>query len=383
MKKKSICKMCNVEFKYNDTSSKGLYCSKECRYKDHSTIIKQSYTPELKEQRKKSALNHWKINQFNINIKKNSSLKKKLDTHSKDFKKGRVKLSKLEESICKQCHKKFEYYTRDKKGLFCSNECRIKFSKENASSYRIKAFELLPNECFYCGETSKTKLLVHHKDKNFLNNDIDNLQILCKRCHSKEHNDECIANRFKEFKDGTILRGIRMILDGLRLDLNDPNFKETPQRILRSYYEMFANLNNPNEVDNILSVTFPTDYSGMITESPIRCYSMCPHHFLPVIYDVSIGYIPKKGGLGLSKLPRLIEHLAKAPKLQEDFTKEIIDCIKKSIDPLGAIISVKGEHLCMQMRGVKKPGCATTTTAYTGVFDVASTRKEFFDTINL
>jgi GTP cyclohydrolase I len=300
-----------------------------------------------------------------------------MNEQSKDMKKGRPDIIPEKEKQCKQCHKTFMHKYNDRMGLFCSQKCYLDFSKENATNYRIKAFSLLPNECFYCAEENKKKLLVHHKDRNFLNNDIDNLQIICRRCHAKEHKNECLDGRFKQFKDGQILRGLRMVLSGLRLNLDDPNFKETPQRILRSYYEMFDGLNSEDEVDTILSTSFPTDYDGMIIESPIRCYSMCPHHFLPVVYDVSIGYVPKKGGLGLSKLPRIVELLAKAPKLQEDFTKQIVNKLEQSISPLGVMVVVKGEHFCMQMRGIKKPGCTTTTSSFMGVFEKPEVREEF------
>ena len=192
----------------------------------------------------------------------------------------------------------------------------------------------------------------------------------------KDNNVEC-----KEFKDDQILRGIELILDGLRLDLNDENFRETPQRILRSYHEMFYGLHNDDEIKKILKTSFPTEYDGMIIEGPIQTYSMCPHHFLPVIYEVYIGYIPRNGGLGLSKLARLVEHLAKAPKLQEDFTKEIVNVLQTNLNPIGCMVLVEGQHLCMQMRGIKKPGCSTTTSSFTGAFKDAPVRNEFMSLI--
>jgi GTP cyclohydrolase I len=108
---------------------------------------------------------------------------------------------------------------------------------------------------------------------------------------------------------------------------------------------------------------------------------MCPHHFLPVTYDVAIGYVPTEGGLGLSKLARLVQTLARAPKLQEDFTKEIISILTDKIKPLVCMVIVKGEHLCMQMRGVKKPGCVTTTSEVFGVFEKPEVRSEFMELI--
>lgn len=172
-----------------------------------------------------------------------------------------------------------------------------------------------------------------------------------------------------------------MIIEGLGLSLEDPNFKDTPNRIVREYNEIFAGLNCDEEISKILSTSFPTNYPGMIIEHPIICYSMCPHHFLPVSYEISIGYIPNKGGLGLSKLPRLIELLAKAPKLQEDFTKQIVDELVKAINPQGVMVVVRGQHFCMQMRGIKKPGCTTVTSHFSGSFEHPQTRAEFLNLI--
>lgn len=184
-----------------------------------------------------------------------------------------------------------------------------------------------------------------------------------------------------EINEKVIKESWENIITALGLDLNDANFKDTPNRIVKEYKEIFAGIDCKEEVEKILKTSFPTDYGGMVIEHPIICYSMCPHHFLPVTYEVSIGYIPSNGGLGLSKLPRLVELLGKAPKLQEDFTKEIVDSLQKAINPLGVMVVVKGQHLCMQMRGIKKPGCATTTSYFTGIFREQNAREEFLKLI--
>ena len=158
------------------------------------------------------------------------------------------------------------------------------------------------------------------------------------------------------------------IIEELGYSLDDENFRETPKRVARLYKEIFEGINSKDKTDLILKKSFPTTYSGIVMETNIRCYSMCPHHFLPVIYNVHVGYIPKKDGVGLSKLPRVIKLLAKAPKLQEDFTEEIVDVISKTIDPLGVICIVRGDHLCMQMRGAEQRECTTTTSGVRGCF---------------
>lgn len=302
---------------------------------------------------------------------------------------------------CKECNKLFWRITNThlwKEHQMTIDDYREKhpgalvedviISKARQDSKRGKTYEEIfgKEECMRCGATEK--IIVHHKDflndnSVYGNHDLDNLMVLCKSCYGKLHN---------EYKRGSftgiplIEKGAIYMLKGLHkefgLDLNDVNFKDTPKRISRAFYEIFEGINAKDQIEEILNTSFPTKYDGMIIESIIRCYSMCPHHFLPVIYDVSIGYIPRKGGIGLSKLPRLIELLAKAPKLQEDFTKEIVSVLDKSIKPLGCIVQVKGEHLCMQMRGVKKPGCTTTTCSFSGTFKEPATRKEFYDTVN-
>lgn len=169
---------------------------------------------------------------------------------------------------------------------------------------------------------------------------------------------DVIAEHFK-----TILE------QGLGLDGNDPNFKDTPARIARTYKEIFSGLDRTQkDVDELFSKCFPTDYKGIVFEKNIVVFSMCPHHFLPVRYEVAVGYIPTDCGIGLSKLVRIIELLAKKPELQETFTGEIVELMDKYMRTKGAICMVRGEHYCMQMRGVKQKDVVSTTSAATGVF---------------
>lgn len=171
-------------------------------------------------------------------------------------------------------------------------------------------------------------------------------------------NQEEIAKHFKEILE-----------KGLNLDLSDPNFSDTPERFARGYAEIFAGLEHTKEdVEKIFKTCFPTDYKGMVFEKNIIVFSMCPHHFLPVRYEIAVGYIPDGCGVGLSKLVRIIELLAKRPALQETFTQEIVELMERYMHTKGAICMVRGEHYCMQMRGVKQKDVATTTSAANGVF---------------
>lgn len=171
-------------------------------------------------------------------------------------------------------------------------------------------------------------------------------------------NEEEIAKYFKEILE-----------KGLHLDLNDPNFIETPKRFAKAYGEIFSGLGHTKEdIEKIFKTCFPTNYKGMVFEKNITVFSMCPHHFLPVRYEVAVGYIPDGCGVGLSKLVRIIELLAKRPALQETFTQEIVELIEKHMHTQGAICMVRGEHYCMQMRGVKQKDVSTTTSAANGCF---------------
>ena len=171
-------------------------------------------------------------------------------------------------------------------------------------------------------------------------------------------NEQAIAENFK-----------KIISEGLGLDIKDPNLKETPERVARAYKEIFSSLEtNDKEVTKILSNCFETKYEGIVLEKDITVFSMCPHHFLPVRYEVSIGYVPNGCGLGLSKLTRIIELISKKPMLQEDFNQEIVDLLYKKLNAKGAICVVKGEHHCMRMRGAKQKDVVTTTSAVKGIF---------------
>jgi len=176
--------------------------------------------------------------------------------------------------------------------------------------------------------------------------------------------------------------GIKLILEGLKdefgLDITDENFRETPQRVGRAYYELFKGINNNNELKNLLIKTFPSNYNGMVISKNINCFSMCPHHFLPVEYVVNVGYIPNKKTIGISKLSRVVELISKQPILQETFTENIIQFLTKELKPLGVIVQVKGRHFCMIMRGVKQPDSWTLTTSLNGAFKTdKATREEF------
>jgi len=167
-----------------------------------------------------------------------------------------------------------------------------------------------------------------------------------------------------------IEKNFKEIMDkGLGLDMTDPNFVDTPKRFAKSYAEIFAGLEKiDKKIHDIFKTSFPTHYNGIVLEKGITVFSMCPHHFLPIRYEVTIGYIPAGQALGLSKLVRIIELMARKPCLQEDFTETIVEEINEHLSPLGVIIIVKGAHFCMRMRGVEQKDSWTTTSSVRGVF---------------
>jgi GTP cyclohydrolase IA len=169
---------------------------------------------------------------------------------------------------------------------------------------------------------------------------------------------EAIAEHFRE-----------ILVKGLKVDIDDPNYRDTPQRVARSFAEIFSGLNHREEdMAKLFNACFPTEYRGIVAEKDIVVFSMCPHHFLPVRYSVSVGYIPSRCGIGLSKLARVIDLLARKPVLQETFTQEIVTQLNSHMNPLGVICVVKGQHYCMQMRGAKQKDVVTMTSSALGTF---------------
>lgn len=174
-------------------------------------------------------------------------------------------------------------------------------------------------------------------------------------------------------------RGARMLVEGLGLDIADPNLIGTPRRIVKTMLEITEgnDFAAQEEIRSLLSTAFPTVYKGMVILDPIVVYSLCSHHLLSVEYVVLFGYIPKKLSLGFSKIVKAIKLIAAKPTLQEDFTQEIIDTFQKILDPKGVMVVVKGKHSCMSVRG-EKTANVNITSAIRGEFKTSQkTREEF------
>lgn len=170
---------------------------------------------------------------------------------------------------------------------------------------------------------------------------------------------------------------IRELFCGLGLDPDDGQVAATPRRVAAMYEELFAGL----LVDpaTVLDVTFDAGHDEIILVRDIPFASICEHHLIPFIGKAHVGYLPGETGCitGLSKLARLVDLIARRPQLQERITTEVADTLEKVLQPRGVIVQIAAEHLCMTMRGVRKPGAVTVTSAVRGLMRTdARTRAE-------
>ena len=173
----------------------------------------------------------------------------------------------------------------------------------------------------------------------------------------------------------------RTIIELLGLDLADPNLVETPERVAKMYLELFAGLSEGAEP----RVTFfPNEehYTSMVMEKDIPFYSMCSHHFVPFYGHAHLAYIPNDKIVGLSKMPRIVEFYARRPQLQERLTEQIAGFLAEKLNPQGVMVVIEARHLCVEMRGVKKSGALTVTSAIRGIFFNRPVREEFLDLLN-
>lgn len=171
---------------------------------------------------------------------------------------------------------------------------------------------------------------------------------------------------------------VRNMLTELGLDLTDHNLRDTDIRVAKMYLEMFHGLLEGSE-PNV--TTFPNDegYAAMVMEKEIPFYSMCSHHLVPFYGHAHIAYIPRDRIIGLSKMARIVEFYAKRPQLQERLTEQVVTFLQEKLNPQGAMVVIEARHLCVEMRGVKKPGAVTVTSAIRGSFYHKEVREEFLD----
>jgi GTP cyclohydrolase I len=173
-----------------------------------------------------------------------------------------------------------------------------------------------------------------------------------------------------------IEQGVKLILEGVGENPNSERLKKTPQRVAEMFNEVLGGTHkDPND---FLTALTEEKHEEMVILKDIPLYSMCEHHLLPFSGVCSVVYIPKKGKImGLNTIAWLVDSLAKRLQIQERLTKQIADYLVRTLSPLGVMVIIKAEHLCMSMRGAKKPGARTITSAVRGVFrDNLATREE-------
>ncbi|QIK54020.1 GTP cyclohydrolase I FolE [Dysgonomonas sp. HDW5B] len=186
--------------------------------------------------------------------------------------------------------------------------------------------------------------------------------------NNEENNISQLASHYKS------------VIDLLGEDATREGLLDTPVRVAKAMKFLTKGYNESPE-DILKKALFKEDYSQMVIVKDIDFYSLCEHHMLPFWGKAHVAYIPNGYITGLSKIPRVVEVFARRLQVQERLTTQIKDCIQKTLNPMGVMVVIEAQHMCMQMRGVEKQNSTTTTSDFTGVFNTAKTREEFINLI--
>jgi GTP cyclohydrolase IA len=183
------------------------------------------------------------------------------------------------------------------------------------------------------------------------------------------------------FDHDRAVAAVRELLLAIGEDPQRDGLRDTPDRVARSFAEIFRGLRE--RPDDVLSTTFDLGHDELVLVKDIEVYSTCEHHLVPFHGVAHVGYIPNTDGriTGLSKIARLVDVYAKRPQVQERLTTQVADAMARVLEPRGVIVVIECEHLCMSMRGVRKPGARTVTSAVRGVLREAATRAEVMSLI--
>jgi GTP cyclohydrolase I len=231
-------------------------------------------------------------------------------------------------------------------------------------------------KCENCGAPSK--LVLHRLTYDRAVPGGDEVRLVCVKCHRE------VYHKFQlEDKKKKVIEKVGELLGVLGLSCSDENFYETPARFSRMLIE-FTQTEEELEVEleEIQSQVFPSGVSELVVVKDIAVFGLCPHHLLPVEYQIAIGYLPEGLVLGLSKFSRIAELLSKKPALQEDLTVQIRDVVSGMLATKNVGVSIKGKHFCMVMRGVKQRDSVVKTSALGGVLlNDRGAKKEFFDLV--
>jgi len=173
--------------------------------------------------------------------------------------------------------------------------------------------------------------------------------------------------KIKVDKDYIEKRVRDILVEGVGISENDPSFKNTPKRVAKMFSDFFTGLDDDRpELENIIKRHFPVEYDGVVIRRGIKVFSLCPHHLLPSIFEVSLAFIPNKRTTGFSNITKLIENLGRKPVLQETFTQQIVDWMNKWLEPKGVICIVNGYHMCSEIYKVREG--EATTQASSGLY---------------
>ena len=194
-----------------------------------------------------------------------------------------------------------------------------------------------------------------------------------------------LYNRVEQYDEkaiSSISEKYRSILGEIGEDVNREGLIKTPERVAKALAFMTSGMDSvPSDI--LKSSIFTEDNDEMVLVRNIELFSLCEHHMLPFFGKAHVAYIPNGKIVGLSKIPRIVDAFARRLQVQERLTEQIRDCINDTLEPRGVAVVIEAQHLCMQMRGVEKQGCVTTTSAFTGAFlDDPKTRKEFISLID-
>jgi GTP cyclohydrolase IA len=194
-----------------------------------------------------------------------------------------------------------------------------------------------------------------------------------------------LYNRVEQYDEKAISRiseKYKSILGEIGEDVNREGLIKTPERVAKALAFMTSGMDSvPSDI--LKSSIFTEDNDEMVLVRNIEVFSLCEHHMLPFFGKAHVAYIPNGKIVGLSKIPRIVDSFARRLQVQERLTEQIRDCINDTLEPRGVAVVIEAQHLCMQMRGVEKQGCITTTSAFTGAFlDDPKTRKEFISLID-
>lgn len=178
-----------------------------------------------------------------------------------------------------------------------------------------------------------------------------------------------------------IKEGVRLLLEGIGEDVTREGLIDTPDRIARMYSEIFAGYED--SASTHLSKRFHVDNNDIVLEKNIVFYSTCEHHMMPFYGKAHIAYIPNDEVVGISKLARTLEVFSRRLQIQEKLTEQVADSIYKELNAKGVMVVIEAEHMCMTMRGIKKPGSQTVTIASRGLFEKEEYKNRFFDMLRL